>query len=222
MRGKGFSSGFSLRRNFKIPVKSTKYMGAKELIMKIVCLGDSLTFGYGVSKSKNWVELLNVKGSAQFVNKGISGDTSGGMLSRFHKDVIEEKPKYVVIMGGVNDLIAGASLGVVQANIMAMVHQAHHYKIIPVLATSIMLDIDNIRKDWAELSDFKTLNESILEYRDWMMKFSGTFSVDIIDVFTKFHDVVKGDYKRYFIDGIHPTEEGNKILAAIVQSNIFY
>lgn len=189
--------------------------------MKIVCIGDSLTYGYGVEKSKNWVELLNVRGSANFVNKGISGDTSGGMLSRFQKDVIEEKPKYVIIMGGVNDVIAGASLGVAQANAMAMVHQAYHYKIIPVLGTSIRVDSENIRKDWSELNDLKTLNLSIEEYRNWMIKFCKSFKVSYIDFYTEFHHVVKGDYKRYFLDGIHPTEEGHKILAAITQSNIF-
>ena len=55
--------------------------------MKIICIGDSLTEGYGVGRPENWVTLLNERSENDIINKGISGDTTGGMLARFQKDV---------------------------------------------------------------------------------------------------------------------------------------
>ena len=44
---------------------------------KIVCLGDSLTYGYGVSRSKVWTKLAEDKLHIEIINEGICGDTSG-------------------------------------------------------------------------------------------------------------------------------------------------
>ena len=48
--------------------------------MKIVCLGDSLTYGFMVRRSKIWTKLSEDKTGFEIINEGISGDTSGGML----------------------------------------------------------------------------------------------------------------------------------------------
>lgn len=54
--------------------------------MKIVCLGDSLTYGYGVPRKDGWVSLAAQATGHTLVNKGVSGDTTGGMLARFARD----------------------------------------------------------------------------------------------------------------------------------------
>jgi acyl-CoA thioesterase I len=56
--------------------------------MKIVCIGDSLTEGLGVDKQKSWPIILGELGKMVVINKGISGDTTSGMVSRFYQDVI--------------------------------------------------------------------------------------------------------------------------------------
>ena len=50
--------------------------------MKLICIGDSLTFGYGVRPSQRWTRLCAQETGWEIVNKGISGDTTGGMLVR--------------------------------------------------------------------------------------------------------------------------------------------
>ena len=73
--------------------------------MKLVCLGDSLTYGYGVPRRDCWVSLCAERTGHTLVNRGITGDTAGGMLSRFGRDVLNERPDRVLIMGGANDLL---------------------------------------------------------------------------------------------------------------------
>ncbi|MCD8140286.1 MAG: hypothetical protein LUE17_11010 [Planctomycetaceae bacterium] len=48
--------------------------------MKILCLGDSLTFGTGVTRSNAWTTLVHKQTGYEVVNRGVPGDTTGGML----------------------------------------------------------------------------------------------------------------------------------------------
>ncbi|MHA1719447.1 MAG: GDSL-type esterase/lipase family protein, partial [Promethearchaeota archaeon] len=71
---------------------------------KLVCLGDSLTEGYDIDLNQRWSDLLKENFNFEIINSGISGDTTSGMLARFHQMVVIHKPSHVIIMGGTNDL----------------------------------------------------------------------------------------------------------------------
>lgn len=58
------------------------------------------------------------------VNRGITGDTAGGMLSRFGRDVLNERPDRVLIMGGANDIFLTSSDLRARADLGALVHQS--------------------------------------------------------------------------------------------------
>jgi len=75
----------------------------------IVCLGDSLTEGYGASKpnsvdkTRSYPAFLGEKVTVTVVNAGISGDTTAGGLARIGKDVLAHNPQLVIILLGAND-----------------------------------------------------------------------------------------------------------------------
>ena len=119
--------------------------------MRSVCFGDSFVRGFGVKADENWVFLLNTPCST-FINHGICGDTTGGMLARFGCDVVPEKPNYLFLLGGLNDLLAGSPETTVQANYFAMVHQALHHGMIPVICTCPPFDPNAARRCWPELT----------------------------------------------------------------------
>lgn len=90
-----FSNRFS-----KNEIKQTPYWHSKVKLWdelpikaKIVMLGDSITEGV------DWNEILQ---DNIVVNRGISGDTTSGLLKRIHH-VVELSPSIVFIMIGVND-----------------------------------------------------------------------------------------------------------------------
>lgn len=190
--------------------------------MKIICIGDSLTLGYGIKKEDNWVQILNDKGIHEFINKGINGDTTGGMLSRYYRDVIDHKANYVLIMGGMNDFIMGGSMGVVKANLMAMVHQSYHHRIIPVVLTPIMGNYENIRADWRTLIDFERVQETLKEYQRWVKQFSKVFKVSSIDLQEEFAEhQSKRKKSGVFLDGLHPNSTGQELMAEIIAKHLF-
>lgn len=107
--------------------------------MKLVCLGDSLTYGYGVPRRDCWVSLCAERTGHTLVNRGITGDTAGGMLSRFGRDVLNERPDRVLIMGGANDIFLTGSDLRARADLGALVHQSVAAGIRPMLGLPIPL-----------------------------------------------------------------------------------
>ena len=101
--------------------------------MKVVCLGDSLTYGYGVPRKDCWASLTAARTGHTLVTRGVNGDTTGGMLARFGRDVLEERPQRVLLMGGANDIIYGGSDAPARRNLMAMVRPAEAAVIRPMV-----------------------------------------------------------------------------------------
>jgi lysophospholipase L1-like esterase len=62
---------------------------------RVVFMGDSITQGWHLDQSFP---------GKPYVNRGISGQTSPQMLVRFRQDVIDLKPKVVIILAGTNDV----------------------------------------------------------------------------------------------------------------------
>ena len=62
---------------------------------RVVFMGDSITQGW---------KLDEAFPGKPYVNRGISGQTTPQMLVRFRQDVIDLKPKVVVILAGTNDI----------------------------------------------------------------------------------------------------------------------
>lgn len=65
--------------------------------LRVVFMGNSITQGW-LNKDLNFFDNPN------FINRGISGQTTPQMLVRFRQDVIELNPKAVVILAGINDI----------------------------------------------------------------------------------------------------------------------
>ena len=184
--------------------------------MKIVCIGDSLTYGLGIPVNENWAALLGRELGFEVVNKGVNGDTSGGMLARLERDVLSQKPDIVFIMGGANDFIMGCGLDVVKANIMAIIHQLRALKIKVIVAAQPSCDVFHIRKDWAALADFAYVARMIEQMAAWLEDFCRVFDIPLVSVFDSFSAITAGREQEYYIDGIHPNKKGHRLIADII------
>jgi len=181
--------------------------------MKLICLGDSLTAGLKQNDTNHWVHIAEQETGDTYINKGICGDTTGGMLARFYRDVVEEHGKVVLIMGGMNDFISGDLPGHVKSNIMAMVHQAWFYQIKPIVGIPMFFDKDSLPKDWVAFTDFSYILEVYKRLRHWLHHFSQVFHTEIIDFETGFEQLAKRPRHEYFADGLHPNDKGSLLMA---------
>ena len=58
------------------------------------------------------------------LNRGIDGQRTDQILARFERDVVEEGPDYVIILGGVNDIFQGVALDNVKGNLRIVYEKA--------------------------------------------------------------------------------------------------
>ena len=79
---------------------------------KLLILGDSISAGYGIDASANWVSLLQNEFDKEnlnitLINSSVSGDTSIGGLSRIKTALRNFNPEFVLIELGGNDALRG-------------------------------------------------------------------------------------------------------------------
>ncbi|MGL4292362.1 MAG: GDSL-type esterase/lipase family protein, partial [Bacteroidales bacterium] len=114
--------------NFKRYAETNKQI---DYPVKAVFMGNSITEGWYRQDSAFFL-------NNHFAGRGISGQTSEQMLVRFRRDVIDLKPKAVVILAGTNDIAQNngyISLENVMGNIESMCQLAKANNIKPVLCS---------------------------------------------------------------------------------------
>lgn len=186
--------------------------------IKLVCIGDSLTTGFKLNYQKAWPGQVAEKyNNIEVLNMGINGDTTAGVLTRFYRDVVEQKATHVIIMAGTNDLIWGVPLSVVRSNIAAAVMHSYKYRIQPIIGIPIPTEVDMAQKYWPFVKELDRVNEEIILYRDWIKEFSLNFQCLYVDFYECFYDFNSHSVKSsYYLDGLHPTIEGHKMMADMV------
>ena len=89
----------------------------------LLILGDSISAGYGIKESQNWVSLLensiNSNGTKlRIINSSVSGDTTIGGLSRITSDLKKHTPDFVLIELGGNDGMRGYPIEEIKNNLV--------------------------------------------------------------------------------------------------------
>src|SRR4051795_6256291 len=96
---------------------------------RVVFLGDSIT--------DVW-DLQKYFPGKPYVNRGISAQTTPNMLVRFRQDVVNLKPKAVIILAGTNDIAGNTgpeSLEEIENNLASMVDLARANHIAVILSS---------------------------------------------------------------------------------------
>lgn len=101
----------------------------------LLVLGDSISAGYGIDAGKGWVDLMQhqLGDEHQVINASISGDTTGGGLSRLDALIDEHQPDFVLIELGGNDGLRGYPIPRMEQNLRAMIDLSRANDIQPIL-----------------------------------------------------------------------------------------
>ena len=188
----------------------------------LICIGDSLTAGADIPTGHTWPELLGSALNMDVVNDGIGGDTTTGMLARFYPEVVAREPAFVFIMGGTNDLWWGQSVNTVMANLFAMIFQARHHGIAPVLALpppvhTRLAGGNDFSPPWNGYDGFTQQMQQLVEA---IARYAAESDVALVDLYRPFATPTGELETDLFLpDGLHPNREGHQTMAtAIVQT----
>jgi acyl-CoA thioesterase-1 len=175
---------------------------ANDTKKRIVILGDSITAGYGLDLKQAYPALIQQKiAQAKLpfvvVNAGVSGDTSAGGLRRVAWTLSKGADILIIALGG-NDGLRGISTDETKKNLLGIIKKARTKN--PMIKTLIagMQMPANMGPKFTER--FKKIFPEIA-------KASNSRLIPFLI------EDVGGDENLNQADGIHPTAEGQRIVA---------
>jgi lysophospholipase L1-like esterase len=168
----------------------------------LVFLGDSITQGWGDNMGNAFPGL-------KVANRGISGDTTRGVLIRMEGDVLALNPKGVVILIGTNDLEEKATPEVIAGNLKLIIAKLKkHNSKIPIILCNIFPSSANKRRPAEQIKKINQL---------YFAAVKGDPQITVIDTWLLFADE-KGDAKKQeFPDLLHPNKLGYAKWAAALR-----
>lgn len=167
----------------------------------VVFLGDSITQGWGDDFRGDFKDLT-------VANRGISGDTTRGMLIRLQEDVLALEPSAVVMLMGTNDLEESAEPSTIAANVDLIVKGLEAYD--PKMPIVLCLVFPSSASKKRPSEQIKKINQLI------SAELKGNQQVTIVDTWTLFANEQGDAKKSEFPDLLHPNRAGyEKWLAAI-------
>ncbi len=177
---------------------------------RVVFMGDSITDFWGRSRGKFFP-------GKPYVNRGISGQTTPQMLIRFRPDVIDLKPKVVVILAGTNDIAGNTgpeTLEEIEGNLASMAQLATVNGIRVVLA-SVMPVCDYIRPQTEHRPP-----EKIVALNNWIRDYCSRNGLVYLDYYSAMIDDQKMLKKDLTFDGLHPNGAGYEVMGPLASKSI--
>jgi lysophospholipase L1-like esterase len=159
----------------------------------LVFLGDSITQGWGD-------DMRGAFGGVKVANRGISGDTTRGVLIRLEEDVLSLNPSGVVLLIGTNDLEERADAETIAGNLKLIVTalKAHNAKM-PIVLCEVMPSSASKKRGADQIKQINKLCKAVVK---------GDAQITVVDTWTLFANA-QGDAKQgEFPDLLHPNKAG--------------
>lgn len=174
---------------------------------RVVFMGDSITQGWNLAQSFP---------GKPYINRGISGQTTTQMLLRFRQDVIDLKPKVVVILGGTNDV--AENTGPIppqqtEGDIVSMVQLAKANNIVPVICSIL----PSTGFGWHPGMD---PGPKIAAINEWLSTYAAQHHYVYVDFYYAMKNAQGGLPPNLSRDGVHPGPAGHAVMDPLVQAGI--
>ncbi|MFT4638191.1 MAG: lysophospholipase L1-like esterase [Verrucomicrobiales bacterium] len=167
----------------------------------LVFLGDSIT--------QSWTQLAQAFPGVKVANRGISGDTTRGVLLRLKGDVMDLNPSGIVLLIGTNDLEEEAEPSSTAGNLSLILKalKTHNPKM-PIILSQVFPASASMKRPADKISEINKLYAEAVK---------GDPQITMLDTWTLFADD-KGDAKKdEFPDLLHPNGRGYDKWAAALR-----
>jgi len=161
----------------------------------ILAFGDSLTYGYNVSRNESYPAKLEVLTGLRVINAGVSGEVTRQGLQRLSKVLDESHPELMILCHGGNDLLRKMDLKEMESNIRSMIQLS--------LDRGIPVVLLGVPKPGIFLSSFDI-------YEEIANSMNVVFIEDLIS------DILGN--KSLKSDSVHPNSKGYNMMAEEIYS----
>ena len=176
---------------------------------RVVFMGNSITEGWS-----NFDPDFFIKNP--YINRGISGQTTPQMLIRFKPDVVNLKPKSVVILAGINDIAENTGpikIENIAENIFSMTEIA--------LANNIEVFICSVlpAKAFPWSPSIKNVAKKVIKLNSILEKYCSDNNIQYVDYHSEMDDGnggLKVPQHTTENDLVHPNKDGYKVMEEVV------
>jgi len=199
-----------------------KYRGANQELgapkpgeARVVFMGDSITEGWGKA-SGNETDRGAFFPGKPYVNRGISGQTTPQMLVRLRQDVIDLKPKVMVLLAGTNDIAENTgkmTLEETEGNLASMSELARANGIRVVLCSVLPASDFRWHPGLEPAPKIRALNE-------WIHAYAAKNGLVYVDYYSHMANDQGGLKSELSPDGVHPNAAGYAIMAPLAEAGI--
>ena len=174
----------------------------------ILIYGDSISAGYGMKKENQWSEslktLLSDKGfKISVYNRSVSGETTGGGLTRISRILDELKPTFLLLELGGNDALRGYPPKKIYENLDKII-EASKERGINVFLMQIRI-LPNYGKRYQ--AQFESIYPTLSQEKEVIL-----LPFMLNDIALK--------KELMLSDGIHPNEDAQPLIAEIVFNSL--
>ena len=183
---------------------------------RVVFMGDSITDAW---PQPRFGEFFPGK---PYIGRGISGQTTPQMLLRFRPDVIDLKPKAVVILAGTNDIAANTGAMTneeIEGNLESMAELAKLHGIKVVFTSILPTGAYHVAPNGTPQSTLRPMAR-IRAINDWMKAYAAANGHVYVDYFTPMLDNTGMMKAELTADDLHPNAAGYAIMAPLAQAGI--
>jgi lysophospholipase L1-like esterase len=191
--------------------------------LRIVGLGDSTTAGTpgflspleappngrGNPESQYTYWMMKAHPDWTVLNRGINGQRSDEILGWLESDVLQEKPNYVIILAGVNDVCQGMPLQSIKTNLLAMYQKAIAAQITPVAATVLPYNTASTGE-----------SKAIRDLNGWIEETASRLGALFCDTNWAARDSHDPDRLLSSPDGLHPDVSGYRKMGEALAETI--
>lgn len=190
---------------------------------KLLFIGDSITdagrspfLPLGDGYVQKFQELIQVRYpdlKLSILNRGISGDTTRDLLSRWERDVLQLQPDWLFIQIGINDVwsmlegffLEGISLDEFEINYRSLIEQAGKYTQAKVVLIEPFL-VEKNRQD--------NFRKALAQYQEKVAQLADEYHLLFVKLQQAFDDGLRSQPAGVWAeDRVHPTSMGHALIA---------
>lgn len=194
-------------------------------VVKVVFFGDSITdsgrnkldpddLGVGYVKiAAGKLRLLYPDTEFRFLNRGVGGDRTAELLERVQRDVVDEKPDYVVLEVGINDVWCRFSRG---EEVTPEAFRSNYLSLVEtILATGAKLFL--IQPYVLKMADKQRFRPYLERFNEIIYEIAREKDIVLVPVDEIFMGVTQDiDPAQFSADGVHPTHRGCRYIADLL------
>lgn len=174
--------------------------------MKLLCLGDSLTYGYDVPLALRWTTVVAQELGITIDNEGVCGDTTAGMVYRLQFLKLSDYDGFF-LMGGSNDVLMDTPVDQTKRHLSDMAATMARTGKPVVLGIPPLMTGQSALFGWQRTSDVSRHNEMLRElggYIQALCREKEYYPISFAAVMTD---------ESLYADGVHPNSGGYGLVA---------